>query len=54
MGLETAENGKVRIEIDESKLVTYNNSVKWMFGLVDRANRDIRIFYFGEDRTKLN
>jgi len=47
MGLEPAENGKARIEIDESKLVTYNNSIKWMFGLVDRDNRDIRIFYVG-------
>jgi len=52
MELEPAENGKARIEIDESKLVTYNNSVKWMFGFFDRANRDIRIFYVGEDRTK--
>lgn len=52
MGLEPVENGKARIEIDETKIVTYNNSVKWMFALVDRTNQKIRIFYFGEDRTK--
>jgi len=41
MGLEPAEKEKDRIEIDKSKIVAYNNSVKWMFGLVDRANREI-------------
>ena len=34
------------------KIVIYNNSAKWMFVLVDRANREIRIFYVGDDRTK--
>ena len=38
MGLEPAENGKAWIEIDESKIVTYNNSVKWIFSFVDWAN----------------
>ena len=52
IGLEPAENGKERREIDESKIVTYNNSVKWMFGLVDRTNREIRIVYVGEDLAK--
>ena len=28
------------------------NSVKWMFGLVDRATKEIRIFYVGDDRSR--
>ena len=37
LGLEPAENGKARIEIDESELIGNANNVIWMFCLIDRA-----------------
>ena len=52
MTLEPCIDGKSKIEIDESKFITYDNSVRWLFGLVDRGNYDIRIFYVSNDRTK--
>ena len=29
---------KIKIEIDASKFINYDNSVKWMLALVDREN----------------
>ena len=52
MGQETCSNGKSKIEIDESKFITYNNRVRWLFGLVDRGKYDIRIFYVDDNRQK--
>ena len=52
MGLEPCIDGKSKIEIDESKFITYNNSVRWMFGLVDRGKYDIRIFFVDDNRQK--
>ena len=36
LGLEPAEGGKARIEIDESKVIGNQNSTIWMFILIDR------------------
>ena len=44
LGLEPAENGKARIEIDESKLIGKANNVIWMFGLIDRADKQERVY----------
>ena len=44
MGLYPSDNSKVRIEIDESKVITYDGGVRWMFDLVDRGHYDIRIY----------
>lgn len=52
MGQESCIDGKSKIEIDESKFITYNNSVRWMFGLVDMGKYDIRIFYVNDNRQK--
>ena len=52
MGTEPCNDGKSKIEIDESKFITYNNRVRWMFGLVDRSQYDIRIFYIDDHRQK--
>ena len=52
MALEPCIDGKSKIEIDESKFITYDNSVRWLFSLVDRGKYDIRIFYVSNDRTK--
>ena len=52
MGMEPCLDGKSKIEIDESKFITYGGTVRWMFGLVDRAKYDIRIFYVNDNRQK--
>jgi len=33
LGLESTTDGKSRIEIEESKVITYNNITKWLFCL---------------------
>ena len=52
IGLYPADNGKDRIEIDESKVITYDGDVRWMFGLVDRGHYDIRIYYVNNNRLR--
>ena len=52
MAVEPCLDGKSKIEIDESKFITYDGSVRWMFGLVDRAKYDIRVFYVNDNRQK--
>ena len=52
LGTEPCENGKSYCEIDESKIISYNGEVRWMFGLYDRGSKDIRIFFVDNNRTK--
>lgn len=52
MGIEPSTDGKSQIEIDESKVITHDNNTRWMFGIFDRGNYDIRIFYVNDNRTK--
>ena len=52
LGMEPWENGKSYVEIDESKIVSYNGEVRWMFGLYDRGSKEIRIFFVDNNRTK--
>ena len=52
MTIEPFLDGKSKIEIDESKFITYDGIVRWMLGLVDRAKYDIRIFYIDDNRQK--
>ena len=52
MGLEPCSDGISKIEIDESKIVTYDGHVRWMFGIADRGNYDIRIYYVNDNRCK--
>ena len=52
LGIEPAENRKSRIEIDESKVIGNSNSIIWMFGLIDRYNKDARVFCVMSNRTK--
>ena len=44
LGMEPCENGKSYVETDESKIVSYNGEVRWMFGLYNRGSKEIRIF----------
>lgn len=50
--IEPCLDGKSKIEIDESKFITYGGTVRWMFILVDRPKYDIRIFYAIDNRQK--
>lgn len=52
MGIEPTNDGKSRIEIDESKVITNNNITRWMFVLSNRGNYDIRVFYANDNRIK--
>lgn len=52
IGIETTNDGKIRLEVDESKIITYDNQVRWMLGIVDRGSKEIRVFYLNNDRTK--
>ena len=52
LGTEPCNNGKCYCEIDESKIINYNNETRWMFGIYDRGTHDIRIFYVENNRTK--
>ena len=52
LGLEPSENGKSRIEIDESKIIGNSNNIIWIFGIIDRSNKDASIFCVISDRTK--
>ena len=52
MAKEPCINGKSQIEIDESKVINIDNQTRWMFGICDRGNYDIRIFYVNNNRTR--
>ena len=52
LGIEPCKNGKSYCEIDESKIINYNNETRWMFGIYDRGSNDVRIFYVDNNRTK--
>ena len=50
---ELAENGKPRIELDESKLVTFDNQVRWMLFFVERNIKEVvLIYYINNNLTK--
>ena len=50
--MEPSQNGKSFCEIDESKIVSYNNETRWMFGLYDRGCKEVRIFYVDNNRMQ--
>lgn len=52
LGLETTVKGKSRIEIEEFKIICNSTTAIWRFGLIDRFNKDTRIFCIMSNRTK--
>ena len=42
------------IEIDESEIIGNQNNKIWMFGLIDRADKEARVFCALNNRTKEN
>ena len=49
---EPCINGKSQVKIDESKVINIINQTRWMFGIFDRGNYYIRIFYVNNNRTR--
>ena len=45
-------NGKSQVDIDELKVINIDHQTRWMFGIYDRGNYDIRIFYVNNNRTR--
>ena len=54
LGMEPSTNGVARVEIDESKIIGNQNKILWMFGMIDRADKEARIFCVMDNRTKEN
>ena len=52
LGSEPDDSGKSRIEIDENKIIGNANTVIWMFGLIDRVDKQARVYCVMNDRTK--
>lgn len=51
LGLEPAEGGVASIEIDESEVIG-NKKILWMFGVIDRCNKEARVYSVMDDRRK--
>ena len=50
--MEPSQNSKSYCEIEESKIVSYNNETRWMFGIYDRGSKEVRIFYVDNNRKQ--
>ena len=42
------------IEIDESEIIGNNETILWIFGMIDKFNKVVRIYCALSDRTKNN
>ena len=49
---ESDDSGKSGIEIDESKIIGNVNTVIWIFGLIDKVDKEDRIYCIMNDRTR--
>ena len=45
LGTEFNDNGKSLIEINESKVIDNEESYIWMFGLINRVDKQSRIYW---------
>ena len=52
--MEPNTNGVPRVEIDESEIIGNQNKILWMFGMIDRADKEARVFCVMNNRTKEN
>ena len=52
--MEPSTNGVARVEIDESEIIGNQNKILWMFGMIDRADKEARVFCVMNNRTKEN
>ena len=52
LGHQPSSGGVPRLEIDESKILGNINKIYWMFGIIDRASGDCRVFCVLDNRAK--
>ena len=53
LGLEpTDEVGIAKVEIDESEIIGNSHKIIWMFVIIDRSNKDARVFSVLHNRRK--
>ena len=45
MGTKQCKNGKSHCEIDESKIINYNNENRWKFWIYDKGTQKISLEY---------
>ncbi len=53
LALEPAEQGYPCVEIDETSIIGNANDVIWAFGIIDRSNKNARVFCVLNDRRKV-
>ena len=49
---ETTDKGVSHIEIHESKLIGNSDKIIWMFGMIDRFDKEAQIYCVMEDRNQ--
>ena len=54
LGAEPSNKGVPRVEIDESEIIDNQDKILWMFGMIDRADKEARVFCVMNNRTKEN
>ena len=54
LGVEPTEDRKAKVEIDETELICNSEKVLWLFGIIDRATKDTRVFSIMTNRRKEN
>ena len=54
MELEPNITGVSKLEIEESSIIGNANSVLWMFGIIDRVDKNARVWGVMTDRSKQN
>jgi len=54
LGCEPSDNGVSREEIDESKIIGNYLKIIWMFGMIDRADKEARVYCVLDDRSHEN
>ena len=52
--MEPSTNGVPRVEIDESEIIGNQNKILWRFAMIDRADKEARVFCVMNYTTKQN
>ena len=52
LGTEPDKGGVARVEIDESKIIGNYNKVYYKFWMIDRVNKNARVYCVLDNRTK--
>ena len=52
LGVEPCTGGVPRVEIDESKIIGNSEKVYYMFGIIDRSNKNCRVFCVMDNRSR--